>query len=196
MMRERFARLISNVLNPFVISSVIIILLAFHDAADTGAAIKWSLVSLALSVLPVLVIVAFMVRRNKIDGFFTNPRHQRNSVYIFAALMAIISYSLLWYLNAPDVILAVFISGMAAIIVFMVINYFWKISLHTAFVAASVAVLIMVYGVQMVWTVVLVPLVAWARLQLKQHSPAQVMTGGLLAVVIVVGVFWGFGVAG
>jgi membrane-associated phospholipid phosphatase len=75
----------------------------------------------------------------------------------------------------------------------MIINLFWKISLHTAFVTASVAVLIIVYGEMAVWTIIFVPLIAWARLEMRLHSPPQVFTGGLLAVSIVIIVFGLFG---
>jgi len=69
----------------------------------------------------------------------------------------------------------------------------WKISLHTAFVTASVTVLIILYGSIAAVTVLLVPLVAWSRIELKHHSPAQVAAGALLATLIVVVVFYLFG---
>jgi membrane-associated phospholipid phosphatase len=41
--------------------------------------------------------------------------------------------------------------------------------------------------------VVLVPLIAWSRIELKHHSLAQVAVGALLATSIVVVVFYLFG---
>jgi len=38
-----------------------------------------------------------------------------------------------------------------------------------------------------------VPLTAWARIELGQHSPAQVISGALLATLIAVTVFYLFG---
>jgi membrane-associated phospholipid phosphatase len=89
-----------------------------------------------------------------------------------------------------------FIAGLVSIIIFSGINYFWKISLHTAFVAASTAVVIIVYGAAAAWACLLLPPVGWARVQLKQHSLAQVVTGSVLAAGIVVGVFAGLGAIG
>jgi membrane-associated phospholipid phosphatase len=43
---------------------------------------------------------------------------------------------------------------------------------------------------------VLLPPVAWARIEMKQHSPVQVAVGAVLAAVIVALVFWGLGVIG
>ncbi|MFC1906305.1 hypothetical protein ACFLV9_00465 [Chloroflexota bacterium] len=41
--------------------------------------------------------------------------------------------------------------------------------------------------------VVLVPLIVWARIELKHHSLAQTVAGALLATLIVVVVFYLFG---
>ena len=195
-MRERLARQISNILNPFLVSGIVIVLFAIKDTSGAAEAVKWALISLALSVLPVYIVVIYMVRRRKMDGFFTNPREQRHIVYILASALGAISCGLLWYLNAPELLSVTFTAGLVSIVIFMGINYFWKISLHTAFTAAAVAVIIMVYGAAAAWAIILLPPVAWARIQLKQHSIAQVVTGGLLAVAIVAGVFRGFGVVG
>ncbi len=195
-MRERLARVLSNILNPFVVSFIIIVLLAFKDTPSTADALKWALISLVISILPVFIIVTFLVRRKKLDGFFTNPRQQRNIVYLSASILGAIGCGLMWYLDAPELLAVAFTAGLAAIVVFTGINYFWKISLHTAFMAAAVTVAIIVYGVIVIWTLLLLPLVAWARIELKQHSPAQVVTGGALAAAIVAGVFWGYGLIG
>ena len=85
---------------------------------------------------------------------------------------------------------AEFIAGLVTIAVFTGINLWWKISLHTAFVAASVTVLVMLYGWIAVVAVALIPLTAWARVELKHHSLAQVAGGALLAASIVVAVFY------
>lgn len=195
-MRERLARLISNTLNPFVISAIIIVLLAFKETSSITDAIKWASISLAMSVLPIFIVVIFLVHSKKIDGFFTTPREQRSVVYLLASALGAIGCGILWYLKTPELLKITFITGLIAIIVFMVINYFWKISLHTAFMAASVTLVIVVYGACSVWTILFLPLVAWARIELKQHSITQVAAGGLIAAVIVAGVFWGFGVIG
>jgi len=75
----------------------------------------------------------------------------------------------------------------------MCVNLLWKISLHTAFVTASVTALIILYGSIAAVIVVLVPLIAWSRIELKHHSLAQVAAGALLAALIVVVVFYLFG---
>ncbi|MBN1161753.1 MAG: hypothetical protein JXA17_07400 [Dehalococcoidales bacterium] len=195
-MRKRLAHLISNTLNPFIVSAAIIILLAFKETSGASEALKWAAISLAVSVLPTLVVVVFLVRSKRMDGFFNTTQEQRNIVYLIASGLGAIGCGLLWYLNAPELLAVTFTAGLISIVLFTGINYFWKVSLHTAFIAASLTIVIMIYGVIAVWAIVFLPPVAWARIELKQHSVTQVVAGGLLAVLVVLGIFWGFGVIG
>ena len=192
-MRERLARLISNVLNPFLVSFIVIILLAVESTENTGEALKWALLSIVLSVLPVFVVVTYLVHQKKLEGMFANPRHQRNGIYILASILGALGCGVMWWCNAPRLIAVAFSSGLISIVIFMIINRFWKISLHTAFISASVTLITVIYGAYGALTILLLPLVAWARIRLNQHSPTQVITGALLSTAILLAMFWGFG---
>ena len=195
-MRETLAKLTTNILNPFLASLVVLILLAFRDTSTTGEALKWTAVSVVLSVLPVLGAVVYLVRSKKMDGVFVNPRQQRTTVYLLATGLGAIGYVVLRWCGGPELLEATFAAGLASIIVFMFINLYWKISLHTAFMSGAVTVLIIVYGAVAAWIVVLLPPVAWARITLKQHTVVQVITGAVISAAIVTGVFWVYGVVG
>jgi len=192
----RLARLTSNIINPFLVSFAVMVLLSFESTSNTLDAIKWAAVSAALSVLPVFIVIIYLVRQKKLDGIFINPHRQRRKVYVLASSVAVAACFFLYWLGAPRLLVVTFTAGLVAIVTFMVINFAWKISLHTAFVAASVTVLTIVYGYLGALTVVLVPPVAWARIKLDYHTPLQVTTGALLSVCIVVLVFFLFGEIG
>ncbi|MFC1862221.1 phosphatidic acid phosphatase [Chloroflexota bacterium] len=191
-MRKRLANLTSNILNPFFVSLIIIFLLSFASAHGILDALKWSLISMALSVLPVFLVIVYLVRNDRIDAVFTNVRKQRTKIYLLSGICAIVSLITLSYLKAPSTLVAGFITAFSIAFVFMCINLWWKISLHTAFIAASATVLIILYGWIAAVTVALVPLTAWARIELKCHSLAQAATGALVATLIVVVVFYPF----
>jgi membrane-associated phospholipid phosphatase len=195
-MKKRLAKLTSNIINPFLVSFVVIVLLSFKSTPDTSNALKWALISVALSVLPVFTVVVYLVRHQKLDGIFVSPRRQRTKIYLLASACAIVGCVLLIYLGAPLLLVATFVAGLVAIVTFMGINLIWKISLHTAFSAASVTVLSIVYGTVGALTILLLPPVVWARLELERHSPAQVATGAVLAAAIVAFVFYLFGLIG
>ena len=192
-MRERIANLTSNILNPFLVSLVLILLLSFKSTSSALDAVKWSLISIAVSILPVFGVIIYLVRSQKLESAFINVRKQRTKIYLLAGVCAGIGCIILPYLEAPKELMATFVAGLSAVVVFMCVNFLWKISLHTALVTASVTVLIILYGSIAAVTVVLVPLIAWSRIELKHHSLAQVITGAFLAALIVVVVFYLFG---
>jgi membrane-associated phospholipid phosphatase len=192
--KENLAKTASNIFNPFVVSILVLASLAVKATASINETIQWLFISIGISILPMLFILYILIRRKKLDSFFSNPREQRNLVYIFSTAIGAIDCALLWYFKIPELLAVMFTAGFIGVVVFMVINYFWKISLHTAFITATVVVMIMVYGAGAAWSAFVVPLVGWSRIVLKQHNLLQVIAGGTLAAVIVVMVFWGFGV--
>ena len=192
-MRERITNLTSNIFNPFSVGFVVIVLVSVDSTASILDALKWSLILIALSVLPVYAVIIYLVRSKRIESLFINVRKQRTKVYLLTGVCIGVSYVILRYFEAPPLLLATSVAGLSAVVVFMGINLRWKISTHSAFVAALVAILIILYGWMAAVTVVLVPLTAWARIRLEHHSLAQVATGALLAALIVVVVFYLFG---
>jgi len=192
-MRKRLAKLTSNVLNPFLVSLLVIILLSFKSTSSTSDALKWSLISLALGTLPVFLVIVYLARNQKLEGIFISTRRQRTKIYLLASICAVVGCVILSYLGAPLVLVATFVAGLSAIVAFMCINLLWKISLHSAFVAASVTILVILYGVIGATTAVLIPLIGWARIELEHHSLSQVATGALLAALIASVVFYLFG---
>ncbi len=191
-MKKRVANLISTILNPFSVSPVIFTLLSFHSASGILEALKWALISTALGMFPVFSGIIYLVRNGKLDTVFTSVRRQRTKIYLLCGLCAGVGYIILNYLQAPPMLEAAFVTGLCVTTIFLCINLWWKISVHTALVAASATVLIILYGWLAAVTLVLLPLTAWARIELKHHSLAQVAAGALLAPLITVGVFYPF----
>ena len=192
-MRKRIANLTSNILNPFLVSLIIILVLSFESTSSTLDALKWSLILIALSILPVFSVIIYLVHNERLAGVFTSVRGQRTKIFWLAGACASLGCVILVYCGAPPILVATFVAGLSAVVIFMCINLWWKISLHTAFITASVTVLVILYGWIAAVTGLLVPLMSWARIELKRHSLAQGATGALLGALIVVVVFYLFG---
>jgi len=191
--RKRIADLTSSILNPFLVSLIIIVLLSFESASGISDALKWSLILAAISILPVFSAVVYLLRKGKLDGIFTAVRRQRTAIYVLSGVCAAVGYVILLISKAPLMLRAAFATGLSGVVMFTVINLWWKISLHTALVTALVTVMVILYGWIATAGVVLVLLIAWARLALRQHSLAQVVAGAALAALITVAAFYLFG---
>ncbi len=192
-MRKQIANLTSNILNPFLVSLVVILLLSLESTSGILDALKWSLILIVVTILPVFLVATYLVRNKGLGSLFIDIRKQRTKIYLLASVCAVVGNVILIYFGAPLILVATFVAGLSAIVIFMGVNLWWKISLHTALVAASVTLLVILYGSIAVVTAVLLPLIAWARLKLGYHSLAQVATGALLSALIVVIVFYLFG---
>lgn len=75
-------------------------------------------------------------------------------------------------------------SAAAALAVATAITLVWKISVHVGVVAGIIAVFTLLFGWQALVLAPLVALVAWARVALGDHTPAQTVAGGLLGALV------------
>lgn len=187
--KQRIANLTSNVLNPFLLCLALILLFSFRSAASTSEAIKWASISAGLGIMPVLLVILYLLRNGKLDNFFIAARKQRTRIYILGFLSAAAGWITLAFLGAPAILVAGFVTGITIAVLFALINLWWKISLHTAIVAASATILMLLYGWIASATLVLVPLTAWSRIELECHSLTQTVSGAILASLLVVILF-------
>jgi membrane-associated phospholipid phosphatase len=195
-MKRRFAHLTSTILNPFIVSLAVVVFLSFQSTSSVGDGLKWSLLLIGFTLLPIFLVILYLVHKDKVGGIFIMVRQQRNQIYLVASMCTVACCAILFSLNAPLVLVATMVAALSSILVFMLINFTWKISLHTAFAAGSVTVLIITYGATGAFAAVLVPPIAWSRIELKYHSLTQTVAGALLSALIVFVVFHLFGLIG
>jgi hypothetical protein len=174
------------------VGAALILMLSFASASSPLDALRWAFITIGISFLPVFLLMFYLVRKGRLDAILTNTRGQRTRVYLLSGLCVTLGGILLAYLRAPSLLVAAFITALSTTIIFMFINIWWKISLHTAFVAASATVLVMLHGWEASGTIALVPLTAWSRIVLQDHSLAQATIGAVLAAVIAGVVFYPF----
>ncbi|KPK24821.1 MAG: hypothetical protein AMJ70_00735 [Dehalococcoidia bacterium SG8_51_3] len=195
-MKRQLALFTSVILNPFLVGLAVLVFLSFQSTSSIGDGLKWSLLLVGFTVLPIFLVLIYLVHKDKVDDIFLRVRKQRNQIYLLTSLCAIACCAILFSLNAPQVLFATMVSLLSSMLVFMLINFIWKISLHTAFAAGSVTVLAIMYGATGALAAVLVPPIAWSRIELKYHSLTQTVAGALISAFIVTVVFHLFGLIG
>jgi membrane-associated phospholipid phosphatase len=188
-LKQRIAVLTSNILNPFLLCLALIMLFSFTSSASTSEAFKWAGISAGLGIMPVFLLVIYLLRHGKIDDFFIAAREQRTMIYFLGFASAAVGCITLFLLGAPRILIAGFVTGVTVALIFAFINLWWKISLHTAIVAASATIMVMLYGWIAAGTLALVPLTAWSRIELEYHSLTQTVSGAVLAALLVLFLF-------
>ena len=191
-MLDQIAAIISLILNPFLVLIATTLLVVGVYAKTLQEAILWSLISMVFaSALPFLFIL-ILVRLGKLSGLHLALKEQRIGPMFFSLGSAGGGTLLLHAIGAPKVLLVLGISYVVMRVVFTAITLKWKISFHSGVLAACITALAMTVSMKLLFLVVLLPPVAWARVYRKRHTLLQNVVAIVLAAVItVVVVQWG-----
>jgi membrane-associated phospholipid phosphatase len=175
---RRAAALVTTVTSPTLLLAVLYPVVGALAAGPAGVA--WSLVGMLFTV----AIPAFIVDRGVRTGRYTDhhlrEREQRAVPLGLAALSVAVGVLVLLVAGAPRAITALQVAVLVTVGVATGITLVWKVSFHTAVVAAAAAVLTLLGGpTSALWGLswLAVPVVGWARLVLRAHTLAQVLAG-------------------
>ncbi len=187
--KKHIASLTSSIINPFLVSAAMVLLIALNATGSTADVMKWFLIPIAISILPIFIFVLYLFKYGKVDSIFITIRAQRNKVYTVAVILIGVDCAVLFFLKAPLMLVALFIAIFLTGLSFAGVNRWLKISIHTAAITVAVTTLFVLYGQKAAVSVLLVPLVAWSRVEIEHHSLAQVIVGGVLAGMIILLVY-------
>jgi membrane-associated phospholipid phosphatase len=93
----------------------------------------------------------------------------------------------MWVGGAPPILTLMAGVGFVQWIIIFTVTLRWKISVHTASAAGATLIILRVIGLAAAPLVVTIPLIAWSRVKLRRHTPAQTIAGALLGSGVVVG---------
>lgn len=84
---------------------------------------------------------------------------------------------------------ALVVAMLATLLAILAVTTRWKISVHTAVSGGAVALLALTYGPWPLVGGVLVVLVGWSRVRLRDHTLAQALAGAALGAAVAGPVF-------
>lgn len=183
--RLSWARLVSDLLSPPVVWAALAFPIAFRDAPTQQQALLWAFVYIGLvCVLPVLYI-AWMVKRGHITDIHMKVRQQRLRPFLVSLACTTIAWWTLRFMGAPPVVPFLAILTFIQLLVMAGITLVWQISMHAMSIAGAAIAAGVLFGiVPALLTLPLVFVVGAARLKLQRHTPAQVIAGAALGVII------------
>lgn len=187
-LRRRLARLVTEVLAPAPLCAALLVAVAAKTAPTPLAALCWGLLgALFTSVFPVLTIRRG-VRRRRLSDHHVGAREQRPTLLLLFIAVVTLGTVLLALLGAPRPLVALVGAMALGLVVSLAITLFWKVSVHAATAAGAAVVLLLVFGPALWPALVLPPLVGWSRVEVGDHTPAQVVVGiGVGALVAAAG---------
>jgi membrane-associated phospholipid phosphatase len=192
----KFHKTISLVFQPLLMPTYAMLLLMNMDIFLL-LPLQWRLTAIVgtfifTGILPAMPIW-LMMKRGEVNDLFISKREERTMPYLFS-LMAYFFWALFMWrtLQFPLFIVAMGMGSSVSIFIIVLINLKWKISAHAAGIGGlSGAIFGVCYrtAINPLWLLVLVlfisGVVSLSRLELKAHTPGQVLAGYVVGFIMV-----------
>ena len=184
------AQIVTEVLSPAVIVVALPLAVAWSATGHSvPATLGWGLlVAVFYSVLPMVFLIRG-ARRGRWEGHWVRNRAHRTVPLLVCLASALVGMVVMLLGSAPAAVVALAWAMITTLVACLVVNRWWKVSVHAAVAGGAVAMAAFTYGP---WLLVLVPLVAlvcWSRVVVEYHTVAQVAVGAVLGPVVGGGVF-------
>jgi len=167
------------------------IVIALHRADTVGYGLLWGgLASLFFGVIPFAYVLRG-VRLGLWSDHHVGERQQRRPVFIFSLASMLLGVTVLVLGYAPRGLVAFMLTLLIQAGIALAVTLAWKVSLHTWVASIGATALIIEIGP---WALLLWPVlvaVAWSRVELEDHTPAQSAVGAVLGLVCTAGIFTG-----
>lgn len=184
---QRTARLISDQLHPRTWIVAVCLLTGWH--ADHLRGVLWSLVGILFAAVIPILFIDHGIKRGRWGDRNVGARQARLLVMAVVLASVLTCFTLMTTLDAPRVLSAVIAGILVTLAALACVTLAWKISVHQAVSAGAVIMLAQTYGPWALLGYVLVAVVGWSRIELRDHTPAQVIAGTLLGTALAAATF-------
>jgi membrane-associated phospholipid phosphatase len=187
--RRRIARALTEVLAPAPVAAALLAVIAWQSAPTAQEAILWGSIAVVFASLIPIAYILRGVRGQRFSDHHVGVRQQRPMPLLVGIVSVVVGVAVLNLFGAPRTLVALIEAMLVGLVVSLAVTLFWKISIHVAVVAGSVVVLVLVFGPIALIAAPLVAAVAWARVQLRDHTPLQVVLGAAVGMLVAGGTF-------
>ncbi|HEX2181081.1 MAG TPA: hypothetical protein VHH10_02265 [Rubrobacteraceae bacterium] len=172
------ARILTDVLNPFVIFTALFLAVALAQSPFPRALLYVVVELLAAAAVAAFVLI--MRRRARVGDFWISARAERltPAVFLLSAFVALLA--VLFLLGAsPDLSLLTLSMGLASAAVAL-LTLFFKASAHCTVAGHAAAAGILLLGPPGIVFLPVLPLVIWSRVTLGAHTLPETLAGALV----------------
>ena len=181
--RRQAARVLTEAGAPVVVLVAMPIVISIHAAGTVLAGVGWGLLAaLFFGVIPFAYVLRG-VRLGLWTDHHVSDRGRRKPVFFFSLASMLAGLLVLAASGAPRALLAFLTTLLVEAVLALGVTLAWKVSLHAWVSTIAGTALIVVYGPAAVLVWPLLAAVGWSRVELRDHTAAQVAIGALLGVV-------------
>jgi hypothetical protein len=187
---DRLARILTDVLAPAVLVVIVVVATAWHRPPSTAAAWTATAVGVLTGAVVPTAFIRHGVRRGRWTDHHVRERAHRPWPLAVALTSGTAGTALLW-LTGGRLIVAAGMAGMAALALAtaVTIGLRWKVSIHAVAAAGAAVVLTVLIGAWLTLAWPVAGAVAWSRVRLGDHTPAQAIAGLAIGATMTGGVF-------
>lgn len=201
-MEQKLAQTISYIFHPVLMSFYAIVYLINLDIFfRNGLPAQGKILLLLLALLTTVVLPLFLMiiykRMGWISDFQLHDTKERKLPLLTMGFTLLVMGIMLQELQIPAVFNLFYLAAAILTVILLVINNFWKISLHTSAAGGTTGAffaLALQTGIDFLYPVIFMVLlggiVAYARLKLKSHNATQVYTGYIVGFLVVFSPFY------
>lgn len=181
----KVAKVVSSLFSPPVVIAIAVMFVGIALNAW-----EWSLAYLISVIVVPTLYVFWLLRTNRIKNFHMYERTERLKPMILTTVMTVVTWAVLKALSAPAEITLFALVGIFQVILLLIINMFFKISIHATAISGLSVFLVGLFGWSAGYVLLSIPLVAWARLRTKNHTFYQILfgviSGGIFIALVLI----------
>ena len=182
-MIQRVARISTEVAQPPLVLSLLLVLAAMRDGGGVTALLPGLVAAVTICLAPLLVVV-ILAHRGKLTDHHVGDKKQRRPVMLWTLASALVGCGILTLINTPVTVWALIAGILGGILALIIVSPFWKVSGHAMTLGGATVSSAMLFGVWSIPFVIAAPLVCWSRVYLKDHTLSQVITGFMTGLVV------------
>jgi len=186
-MADRLARWISILFDSSFLSFPIFLALGFASSGSSG--LFWAILTLLIVTGIPLIYLLIGRKRGWVSDMELSRREERPRFILVSLSSDVLALTVLWLVNGPPLLRLIVLTYFCLAIVMFAVSSFWKISMHMAGVGGFSTALVLVFGAPMLWAFLSLPLVAWARLHRRKHTPTQLVAGAIAGALVTILIF-------
>ena len=195
-LEEKFAKIISQMLHPLLMPTYGFAIIFFtQNYVSTFTPPRLRILILTVTFIFTFLLPAIntfvLLKMGRIKSLEMVSNEERVLPYTSAALYYFSLYYLFYNAEFPNIFKILILGASISILLSLLINFKWKISAHTigigGIAGASLGIMYRLHiDMRFILITVLLfsGLVAYARLKLNAHTPAQVYTGFFLGFLV------------
>jgi hypothetical protein len=165
------------------------IFLAFGWIGGGSSGAGWAALTLVIVTGIPLAYLWIGRKRGWVGDMEMTRRSDRPRFIVVSLSSDVFALLVLWAAHGPHLLTVIVLTYFCLAVTMLTISSFWKISLHMAGVGGFSTALLFVFGLPALLAFLSLPLVAWARLHRRKHTPAQLAAGAIAGALVTALVF-------